>query len=503
MDLWAEIRRRSLAGELSLRAGRAPVPPQLPHRRRRSSTTPSRPATARPGRGPSPTSTPSCRHPPDPRGRQEGPEEAAAHRPAHLRAAPRRARLPRRPDRRQGGRRRLEAGPAPRSSCRWPTRPARPRCDFGQAEVIVAGRRHDGRPVRDDPAVLRRPLRLPVPARVHRGVPRGPRPGLRLLRRRARARISYDNIQDRRRQDHRRPRPRARPTSSSGCRATHLFEAHFCLVRRPNEKGHVETRVGYARRNFLVPVPAGRRWLEALNARLERRLPRRPDAAAAGQAGDQGRAARRGAGGVPAAAGRAVRGRAGSSRRRPTRCRWSASTPTTTRCRPRYAHQPADGHRARSTTVRIAAGDRVVADHRRCWGREQVIVRPGALPGPAGAQARRAGLRPRRWRAGSCRSASASCAAGWRPSSAGRGRGSSSRSCGCWSGASLAELTGAVERALELGVRRRRRGAADPGAPARASRSALFCLDGRPHLQARCGVPSARPVGLREPARRG
>src|SRR3954449_12306935 len=37
----------------------------------------------------------------------------------------------------------------------------------------------------------------------------------------------------------------------------HLFEDHFCLVRRPNEKGHVETLVGYARRNFLLPLPVG------------------------------------------------------------------------------------------------------------------------------------------------------------------------------------------------------------------------------------------------------
>ena len=35
----------------------------------------------------------------------------------------------------------------------------------------------------------------------------------------------------------------------------YLFEHHFCLVRRANEKGHVESLVGYARRNFLVPVP--------------------------------------------------------------------------------------------------------------------------------------------------------------------------------------------------------------------------------------------------------
>ena len=35
----------------------------------------------------------------------------------------------------------------------------------------------------------------------------------------------------------------------------YLFEHHFCLVRRGNEKGHVESLVGYSRRNFLVPVP--------------------------------------------------------------------------------------------------------------------------------------------------------------------------------------------------------------------------------------------------------
>jgi transposase len=35
----------------------------------------------------------------------------------------------------------------------------------------------------------------------------------------------------------------------------YLFQEHFCLGRRPNEKGHVERLLGFARRNFLVPVP--------------------------------------------------------------------------------------------------------------------------------------------------------------------------------------------------------------------------------------------------------
>src|SRR4051812_1793158 len=49
-----------------------------------------------------------------------------------------------------------------------------------------------------------------------------------------------------------------------------LFGYRFCRVRRPNEKGHVEAMVGFARRTFLVPVPAAESW-EALNAELVRR----------------------------------------------------------------------------------------------------------------------------------------------------------------------------------------------------------------------------------------
>ncbi len=47
----------------------------------------------------------------------------------------------------------------------------------------------------------------------------------------------------------------------------YLFEDHFCLVRRPNEKGHVERLLDYARANYLVPVPSIE-GLEQLNATL-------------------------------------------------------------------------------------------------------------------------------------------------------------------------------------------------------------------------------------------
>jgi len=35
----------------------------------------------------------------------------------------------------------------------------------------------------------------------------------------------------------------------------YLYSHHFCLVRRPNEKGHTEGLVKFARSNFMVPVP--------------------------------------------------------------------------------------------------------------------------------------------------------------------------------------------------------------------------------------------------------
>jgi transposase len=47
----------------------------------------------------------------------------------------------------------------------------------------------------------------------------------------------------------------------------YLFDYHFCLVRRANEKGVVEGMVKYGRLNFLVPVPEVRDF-EELNALL-------------------------------------------------------------------------------------------------------------------------------------------------------------------------------------------------------------------------------------------
>ena len=153
----------------------------------------------------------------------------------------------------------------------------------------------------------------------------------------------------------------------------HLFASHFCLVRRPNEKGHVERLLDYARSNFLVPVPSVAS-LDELNARL---------AAACQQ--DQGRSVRGKSATVatlladdraaflplPARPFEARRvTEAGADSLSLVRFDTNAySVPT------RYAHRTLTVI-GTVAEVRIAFEDRMVARHPRCWDREQSIFDP-------------------------------------------------------------------------------------------------------------------------------
>jgi transposase len=156
-------------------------------------------------------------------------------------------------------------------------------------------------------------------------------------------------------------------------RSHFLFEAHFCLVRRANEKGHVENLVGYARRNFLVPVPAVPSF-EALNADLlakcredlQRRVRGKPtgkadlladEAAALLPPPQQAFEARR----VELAKANSL-----------ALVRFDGndySVPTA------YAHHAVTAVGS-IEEVRLVAGGRVVARHRRCWGKEQTLFDP-------------------------------------------------------------------------------------------------------------------------------
>jgi len=152
-----------------------------------------------------------------------------------------------------------------------------------------------------------------------------------------------------------------------------LFEHHFCRVRRPNEKGHVEVMVGFARRNFLVPVPEADSW-EGLNRVIEARC--RADLARhlRGQPAPKAEllaAERRSLRPLPAQAFEARRVELAHANSL-SLVRFDGndySVPTA------YAHQ-AITVVGGLDEVRLVCRDRLIARHRRHWGAEQVTFDP-------------------------------------------------------------------------------------------------------------------------------
>ena len=69
---------------------------------------------------------------------------------------------------------------------------------------------------------------------------------------------------------------RQRTRAFTELQSHYLFEDRFGRPGKGNDKGKVESMVGYVRRNFLVPVPSFESF-EALNAHLERRCLERLD----------------------------------------------------------------------------------------------------------------------------------------------------------------------------------------------------------------------------------
>ncbi len=153
----------------------------------------------------------------------------------------------------------------------------------------------------------------------------------------------------------------------------YLFDCHFCLVRRPNEKGQVEGLVGFARRNFLVPVPRVSS-LEGLNADLEQQcrddLLRRLRGQTVTKAAllEEERPTLLSLPKQRFEARRVASGRADSLSLVRFDCN-SYSVPTD------YAHQHATVV-AGVEEVRIVCRDHVVAAHPRDWGPEHVHFDP-------------------------------------------------------------------------------------------------------------------------------
>lgn len=200
-------------------------------------------------------------------------------------------------------------------------------------------------------------------------------------------RISYDNLTTAVRkvlQGHNRKEQEA----FIAFRSHYLFDSHFATPGRPREQGKVESLVGYARRNYFVPVRRVKSYEELNGLLLERLL------------ADEGR---------KAPGGEMTVGEAFEREKDlllplpkyPQRC--CVSVPV---CPNRLSLVNFDGNRysvpveygvsqlmlhAYAWKVEIACNDRVIASHERCYGKGRAIMkvehylplllrRPGAFP---------------------------------------------------------------------------------------------------------------------------
>ena len=123
---------------------------------------------------------------------------------------------------------------------------------------------------------------------------------------------------------------RQRTRAFTGLQSPYLFDDRFGRPGKGNDKGKVEGLVGYARRNFLVPIPSFESF-EALNAYLERRCLERMDAQLRGHTETIGQRMERDLEALlarPSAPYDACDKQAG----RVSSCPWSGTRPTITQC---------------------------------------------------------------------------------------------------------------------------------------------------------------------------
>ncbi len=165
-----------------------------------------------------------------------------------------------------------------------------------------------------------------------------------------------------------------RPTEAfSALQSHYLFAAKFGRPGKGNDKGNVEGLVGYARRNFLVPVPRAANWDE-LNRKLledcrERRGQRiRGEKETIGERFERDRERLLPLPPAPheACARRSTRASSQALVRFETN---DYSVPVT------YAHRPVLV-KAFVWEVVISAADEVIARHARSYGREEMIFDP-------------------------------------------------------------------------------------------------------------------------------
>ena len=152
-----------------------------------------------------------------------------------------------------------------------------------------------------------------------------------------------------------------------------LFEAKFGRPGKGNDKGHVEGVVGYARRNFLVPVPHAADWeelntqlLERCRKRRERKLRGHTETIGERFARDRERLLPLPPAPYEACEKRSTRASSQALVRYETN---DYSVPV------RYGHQRVLV-KAFVWEIVVSCGSEVIARHRRSYGREEMIFDP-------------------------------------------------------------------------------------------------------------------------------
>ena len=209
----------------------------------------------------------------------------------------------------------------------------------------------------------------------------------------------------------------------------YLFADRFGRPGKGNDKGKVENLVGYARRNYLVPLPRAASF-EALNEQLEARCRRRFDDrlrghdATIGERLDGDRAALLDLPAVPYE----------PCDKRPGR----VSSLSLVRYRNNdYSVPTAYGHRAVMIRgyvdrVEIVCGSEQIACHQRSYAREDFVFDPLHYLALRWSRSQVRSIRRRRWQAGSCLMGSGCCAGCSKPVWARPASGSSCRFFVCW-----------------------------------------------------------------------
>ena len=137
--------------------------------------------------------------------------------------------------------------------------------DFGEAEAVIAGVRQIVQVFCLKLCYSRYPFAIAFPHQRQEAFFKGHRVAFEFFGG-VPHRVTYDNLKV----AVKRilvGRDREEQAAFQSLRAHYLFDSHFCTPGRGNEKGQVESLVGYVRRNALVPVPEVHSFDE-LNAHL-------------------------------------------------------------------------------------------------------------------------------------------------------------------------------------------------------------------------------------------